>query len=445
MRVKGWRPLRKNGSRFFMESETDLEKKPAIMDERTDHIEHRAPLAGLRVLDLTIAMAGPLCTQRLGEMGAGITKIEAPGGGDFSRHSPMAGITKFGDAVCYVTLNQNKRSLVLDLKSPEGRKTLYRMVAKADVLVQNFRPKVAGKLGIDYKTLSAINPRLVYGSISGFGDQGPMKDRPGQDLLLQSFTGLTLNGGRSGDLPQASPLYMVDVAASHMACEGVLAALVARSITGKGQEVKVSMLAAIMEMQCQEITSYLAAEEPPVRGTSPQVSIYQEPPYGIYKCSEGFLAIAQADLDLLADTLDLPEIKALNASRPATARGAAVAVWRDAIYNAIADRLTSDAAVYWDGLLDLRGIWCAVVNNYDTFLNHAQTRGRLVDVKHPVGGAYKSVAPAIWFSDDPSPRRSPAPLYGADSQAVLESYGFGEGEIAALNQIGAIHVAEGSS
>ncbi len=415
------------------------------MDEQTSQSEHRAPLAGLRVLDLTIAMAGPLCTQRLGEMGAEITKIEAPGGGDFSRHAPMAGITKFGDAVCYITLNQNKRSLVLDLKSKQGRETLYRMVAEADVLVQNFRPRVAGKLGIGYQTLSAINPRLVYGSISGFGDAGPMKDRPGQDLLLQAFSGLTLNGGRSGDLPQASPLYMVDVAASHMACEGVLAALVARSITGKGQEVKVSMLAAIMEMQCQEITSYLAADEPPIRGTTPQVSIYQEPPYGIYKCSEGFLAIAQADLDLLADTLDLPELKAMNASRPATARGAPVAAWRDAIYNAVADRLTSDTAVYWDGLLDPRGIWCTVVNNYGAFLNHAQTRGRLVEVNHPVGGTYKSVAPGIWFSDEPSPRRSPAPRYGADSLPVLESYGFSEREITVLRESGVIHVAGGSS
>ncbi len=165
----------------------------------------KGPLDGLKVLDLTIAMAGPMCTQRLGEMGAEIVKIEAPGGGDFSRHAPMAGVTRFGDAVCFVTLNRMKRSLVLNLKSDEGRAILYRMVAGADVLVQNYRPHVAEKLGIDYATLSAINPRLVVGAITGYGWEGPMKDRPGQDLLLQCFTGLTFNGGVAGGLPAASP------------------------------------------------------------------------------------------------------------------------------------------------------------------------------------------------------------------------------------------------
>src|SRR5690606_2509631 len=196
------------------------------------------PLAGLRVLDLTIALAGPMCSQRLGEMGANIIKIEAPGGGDFSRYSTMAGITKFGDATTFVTLNRNKRSLILDLKAEAGREALYRMVRDADVLIQNFRPRVAGRLGIDYATLSAINPRLVYGSISGYGEDGPLKDRPGQDLLLQSFAGLTLNGGRASELPHPSPLYMVDVSASHLLTEGVLAALVARGVTGRGQEIK---------------------------------------------------------------------------------------------------------------------------------------------------------------------------------------------------------------
>ena len=155
----------------------------------TDHTPpNQGPLTGLKVLDLTIALAGPMCTQRMGEMGADVIKIEAPGGGDFSRYSTMAGVTKFGDATTFVTLNRNKRSLILDLKSDAGRAVLYRMVRDADVLVQNFRPRVAVKLGIDYATLSAINPRLVYGSISGYGEDGPMKDRPGQDLLVQSDT-----------------------------------------------------------------------------------------------------------------------------------------------------------------------------------------------------------------------------------------------------------------
>ncbi|MBT19003.1 MAG: CoA transferase [Candidatus Thioglobus sp.] len=403
---------------------------------------NRAPLDGLRVLDLTIAMAGPLCTQRLGEMGAEVTKIEAPGGGDFSRYAPMAGVTKFGDAICYVTLNQNKKSLVLNLKSEAGRATLYKMVEQADVLVQNYRPRVASKLGIDFETLSAINPRLVYGSINGYGEDGPLKDRPGQDLLLQCFTGLTMNGGRADGLPQASPLYMVDVTASHMVCEGVLAALVARSVTSKGQEVKVTMMGAIMEMQCQEITSYIAADAPPVRGSSPQVSIYQEPPYGIYDCSEGFFAIAQANLDVLSDALALPELAEMKIARPKQSDGVAVANWRDTIYEIIAGRLNENSAKYWDSLLSPLGVWCMVVNDYDAFLNHPQTQNRLVEIEHPVGGKYTAVKSGIQFSQYHSPVISAAPAYGADSEKVLCSFGFTKDEFSKLVQSGAVYYAD---
>ena len=389
----------------------------------------RGPLEGIVVLDLTIAMAGPLCTQRLGEMGATVIKIEAPGGGDFARYAPMAGVTKFGDATCFVTLNRNKKSLVLNLKSDEGRDLFYRLAKQADVLVQNYRPRVAAKLGIDYPTLSAINPRLVYGSISGYGDEGPMKDRPGQDLLLQSFTGLTMNGGEKSGLPHPSPLYMVDVTASHMVCEGVLAGLVARATSGKGQEIKVSMMGAIMEMQTQEITSFLEANKPPVRGQTPQVSIYQEPPYGIYVCREGYLSIAQADLNILADHLDLPDLKQLKTSRPPQTRPDQVAEWRDQIYKIVAAKLAGMPAKHWDGLLSDLGIWCMVVNSYEDFLQHEQASTMIVDMHHSVGGPYKAVAPAIRFSDNPAPSLFQAPLYGADTIEVLSGFGLEKTEI----------------
>lgn len=418
----------------------------AMDEDMNDRVQTgKAPLAGLKVLDLTIAMAGPLCTQRLGEMGADIIKIEAPGGGDFSRHAPMAGVTKFGDAVCYMTLNQNKRSLVLNLKSDEGRAILYRMVEQADVLVQNFRPRVAVKLGIDYKTLSAINPRLVCGAISGYGDEGPMKDRPGQDLLLQSFTGLTMNGGTVDGLPHPSPLYMVDVTASHMVCEGILAALLARATSGRGQEVKVSMMGAILEMQCQEITSYLAADAPPVRGATPQVSVYQEPPYGVYQCKDGHLAIAQADLDNLADALSLPQLSELKAGRPPQADNRAVARWRDEIYDTLSQLLKTETAAHWDEVLSAIGVWCVVVNDYDAFLQHPQARDSLVKLQHPVGGEYTAVSPGIRFSENPDPRLTAAPLYGANSGQILKEFGFSADEVDAFARDGVIHSSEASA
>lgn len=400
------------------------------------------PLSGIRVLDLTIAMAGPLCTQRLAEMGADVIKIEAPGGGDFARHAPMAGVTKFGDAVCFVTLNRNKRSLVLDLKSTEGQEILAGLVRGADVLVQNYRPRAAIKLGIDYATLSAINPRLVYGSISGYGEDGPMKDRPGQDLLLQSFTGLTFNGGTKEGLPQPSPLYMVDVTASHMVCEGVLAALVGRAVSGRGREVKVSMMGAIMEMQCQEVTSFLAAEAPPERGAQPQVSIYQEPPYGIYKCAEGFFSIAQADLDVLAKALVLPDLAALKASRPPQSDAFALTAWRDAIVASVAAKLITAPAQHWDDLLAPLGIWCMVANDYAAFLAHPQAKTLLIEMEHPKGGRYQTVAPGIRFSNQPLPNLTTAPAYGSHSREVLKAEGFPDARIADLLARGVIVEAQ---
>jgi crotonobetainyl-CoA:carnitine CoA-transferase CaiB-like acyl-CoA transferase len=401
-----------------------------IQPQTSSHaMSNTGPLAGLRVLDLTIALAGPMCSQRMGEMGANIIKIEAPGGGDFSRYSTMAGITKFGDATTFVTLNRNKRSLILDLKSDAGREVLYRMVKDADVLIQNFRPRVASKLGIDYATLSAINPKLVYGSISGYGEDGPLKDRPGQDLLLQSFTGLTMNAGRNTELPHPSPLYMVDVSASHQLTEGVLAALVARATTGRGQEIKVTMVSAIMEMQVQELTSYMSSEGPPSRSASPQASIYMEPPYGIYACTDGHLALAQVDLNVLADVIAEPRLKELKAARPKQTDGEKLKQWRDDIYDAVAAKLRTNTVAHWDELLTAAGLWCGPVNDYAAFLAHPQTQRYLTTMTHSKGGEYRTVAPAIRFSGDPTPPLRSSPRYGEHSREILLEAGFAVAEV----------------
>jgi crotonobetainyl-CoA:carnitine CoA-transferase CaiB-like acyl-CoA transferase len=307
------------------------------------------------------------------------------------------------------------------------------MVEQADVLVQNFRPRVATRLAIDYATLSAINPRLVYGSISGYGDEGPLKDRPGQDLLVQSFTGLTMNAGRASGLPHPSPLYMVDVSASHLLTEGVLAALVARATTSRGQEIKVSMVSAIMEMQVQELTSFMATEAPPTRSESPQVSIWMEPPYGIYACrGGGHLALAQTDLDVLADVIHVPVLKTLKASRPPQVESRALMRWRDDIYDAVAARLIEDTAENWDALLTGHGIWCGLVNDYETFLAHPQTQRYLTTMTHSRGGEYRTVAPAIRFSGDPDPTLFGSPRYGEHSRQILLEAGFAPAEVEKL-------------
>src|SRR5690348_3679504 len=180
-------------------------------------------LSGYRVLDCTIAMAGPFAAQRLGDLGADVIKIEPPTG-EWQRHVSAGGARGNRVNVSFLSLNRNKRSLAIDLKNPEGRAVLLDLVRSADVFLQNYRPGVAERLGVDYETLRAINPRIVYVSMSGYGETGPYRDRPGQDLLLQAMSGAMLSSGRAGDPPLPAGQYLVDAVTAYTAFEGALAA-----------------------------------------------------------------------------------------------------------------------------------------------------------------------------------------------------------------------------
>lgn len=401
----------------------------ATLAQLADRSGRAGPLAGVRVLDLTLAMAGPMSTQRLGELGADVIKIEAPGGGDFSRHWRMGEISSFGDALPYVTLNRNKRSMVLDLKSASGRAIFYRLVATADAVVVNYRPGVTKRLGIDYSELRRHNLRLVYVSITGYGEDGPMMARPGQDLLVQAFTGLTFNGGSKAGLPQASPAYMVDTVASHQATEAVLAGLYGRGQEGEGAAYTVDLMRAVMEMQVQEITAALVLGQTMPRSRSPQTSIWMEPPYGIYRTLDGFLAIAQADLDILANVLEEPRLAQRKTQRPTQSDIVALNDWRDDIYELVQDRLVGASAAAWDQQLSAVGVWCGVAQDYDAFLRHEQARGALVEVDHPAHGRYWTVAPGIRQVDAAPFQVRPAPAYGADTAAILGELGYSDVEI----------------
>src|ERR1700761_559601 len=218
-------------------------------------------LSGYRVLDCTIAMAGPFAAQRLGDLGADVIKIEPPAG-EWQRHVSAGGARGNRVNVSFLSLNRNKRSLAIDLKKPEGRAVLLDLVRSADVFLQNYRPGVAERLGVDYETLRAINPRLVYVSMSGYGETGPYRDRPGQDPLLPAGQ------------------YLVDAVTAYTAFEGALAALLHRERTGEGQLVKVNMLDAIVTMQMQELSVFTVGHKPQVRSAEPHAHVYIRAPYG---------------------------------------------------------------------------------------------------------------------------------------------------------------------
>lgn len=396
------------------------------------------PLDGLLVLDLTLALAGPLCTQRLGDMGATIIKIEGPKRGDFTRSAPMRDVWLGGDTTAYLSLNRNKQSLAIDLKSTEGQELFYRLVAKADAVVQNFRPGVAERLGVSFDRLQQVNPRIVYVSISGYGDKGPMIDRPGQDLLVQSFSGTTFTAGTAEGLPHASPIYIVDVAASHNACEAVLAGLIQRDRTGRGVEAKVSLLAAVLEVQIQEITTFLTTGRNGARGTAPYASAWMEPPYGIYKTRDGHIAIAQSSLQTIADVLQSPALAELAAARPAVEDGDALQRWRDSIYPLLGSLLDDVETEPTIERLHAAGVWCGPVLDYAQLAQHRQAESLFRDVIHPRAGTIRTLAPAIRFSTDPEPRLRPAPDLGQHTNDILHAIGLSSSDISRLRSEGVV-------
>ena len=210
-------------------------------------------LDGYRVLDLSVAMAGPLAAMRLGDLGADVIKVE-PVTGEWQRHTAAGGATGNEINASFLSLNRNKRSLAVNLKSPEGRDLVHELATTSDVFLQNYRPGVAARLGVDYETISAINPEIVYVSISGYGESGPYVGRPGQDVLVQAMTGALHSAGKEGEAPQPGPYFVADAITAYSAFEGALAALLHRERTGEGQLVQVNMLDAMIAMQMQELS-----------------------------------------------------------------------------------------------------------------------------------------------------------------------------------------------
>jgi crotonobetainyl-CoA:carnitine CoA-transferase CaiB-like acyl-CoA transferase len=396
------------------------------------------PLSGIKVLDLTLALAGPLCTQRLADMGAEVVKIESPGRLDFTRGALMRDVRLGGESMCYLSVNRNKRSILIDLKTGDGQALFRRMAAQADVVIQNMRPGAAERLGITFDALREANPRIVYVAISGYGDEGPMVARPGQDLLVQAFSGTTFNAGTTEGLPHPAPIYVVDVAASHNACEAILAGIIQHDRFGVPVEAKVSLLAAVLEIQIQEITTHMTTGRTGLRGKAPYASTYMEPPYGIFPTADGHIAIAQSDLGVIAKVLGSAALADLAGRRPDPDDVEALQVWRDAVYPLVAEALkdteTEDAVTR----LDAAGVWCGPVQDYDGLIAHPQSRGLFVTIDHPRAGPIRTLAPPIRLSTQTAGPMTGAPAAGEHTRSVLQDYGLSPAEVEGLFSKGVV-------
>lgn len=345
-----------------------------------------APLEGVKVVDFSQFLSGPYCSLRLLDLGAEVLKVENPEGGDLTRRLYLSAARIGEDSTLFHAINRGKQSITLDLKCPDGRAQAHDLIKSADIVIQNFRPGVAERLGLGFSDLSKDCPKLIYGSISGYGPDGPWANLPGQDLLVQARSGvLWLSGDRdSGPVPIGIPLADI-MAGAHLA-HGVLAALFRRERCGTGALVETSLLEAMVDVQFEFLTTYLNnGRKPPVRSVSGSANGYQPAPYGLYETSDGHIALAMGDITILADVLELPQLKDL-CSGGAGEPGFAL---RDEIQATVADRLKSENSGSIESLLTGRGVWCAKVLTWEEMFSSPTFKS--LDLVHTCVGGEKLV------------------------------------------------------
>lgn len=388
-------------------------------------------LSGIRVLDCTVAMAGPFASQRLGDLGADVIKIE-PVKGEWQRHI-SAGNGKRRINASFLSLNRNKRSLAIDLKSKEGRRAVHKLAETGDVFVQNYRPHVAEKLGLDYKTLSAINPRLVYVSMSGYGTTGPYAAKPGQDLLLQGLAGSMFSGGRKGEPPLPAPQYVVDATTAYCAFEAVLAGLFHRERTGEGQLIEVNMLDAAITFQMQEISVFTLDGIRQQRTDEAHAHVYIRAPYGVFETQDGYVAIAFPPMAKLAELFKEKRLEGLVDAVDTFEK-------RDFIHQVVAENAKTWKREELLAAMAAVDIWAGPVQDYDGVLADPQVKvnGTFVEYEHPSEGKLKTPGFPIRFSKTPSKVTRGAPAVGEHTREILGALGYSEAEVRDLRDRGIV-------
>lgn len=320
------------------------------------------PLEGLLVLDFSQFLAGPVAALRLADLGARVIKIERPGVGDIGRTLAFAGRTLDGDTVSFHAMNRNKESVTADLKNPDDLAYVRELVARADVVIQNFRPGVMERIGLDYASVKELNPSIVYASASGYGDEGPWRDRPGQDLLAQSIAGLPWLSGSRHDGPVPLGLSIADHLLSCHIAQGVTALLVRRFRTGKGGLVQSSLLEAVLDLQFELLSTKLNDDTIQVqRHGEHSAHAFLAAPYGTYPTSDGHLALAMNPIPELGRLLELPALEALTDPQDAWDR-------QEEIEGILAARFATGTTAHWLGILDAADVWCAPVLTLDELL-----------------------------------------------------------------------------
>jgi len=402
------------------------------------------PLAGVRVVDMTKVLAGPLCTQYLGDLGAEIIKIEAPDGDDTRRWPPFHEDPDDGSTTgtVFLSVNRNKRSICLDIKSADGLAIAQKLIAEADVLVESNSTGVMQRLGLDYNTLRKDNPRLIYCSISGYGRSGPLQNGKGYDLILQAFCGIMQMTGVPGGPPIRTPLSPVDQATGLNAQSGILAALFAREKTGAGNYIEASLFETALALLGFNLQRSWK------RGTSPEKSGSGHEslcPYMVFKAADGDILIGVANDSLwrkFCHAVERPDLEADERFKTNALRVKHYDLTNEIVQDIMATRTIAE----WLSLLSELGVPSAPVNTALEVLDHPQTAARqmVLEYTHPQFGPMKGIANPILYGGVPRAVDMPPPALGQDSAVILQELGFSEAEVSDLLRRQVVHVSNKS-
>jgi crotonobetainyl-CoA:carnitine CoA-transferase CaiB-like acyl-CoA transferase len=397
------------------------------------------PLKGLKVIDLSHIMAGPACSMLLADMGADVIKVERIPDGDDSRR--MVPPTIVDQSSAFLIMNRNKRGIALDLRSETGRNVLSRLLKNADVLIENFRRGTPEQMGLGYDTVHALNPRLIYCSISGFGRTGPYADRGGFDLVAQGMSGLmSITGEGPGHPPVKVGAPVTDITAGILACVGILAALHSRESTGKGQMVDTSLFeAGIVQTYWHSAMCFATGRAPGPMGTAHPLNA----PYQAFPTSDGWVTVGAANQGnwlRLLDALEAPELRddarfSTNANRMRNL---------EALTASLTPLFKRRSSAEWLHRLEQSGVPAGPVLKVGEMHADPQAIARemILETLHPTAGPVKAIGLPIKFSDTPGGVRRAAPLFGQDTREVLREYGFADAEIDELTAQGAIQMPD---
>jgi CoA:oxalate CoA-transferase len=355
------------------------------------------PLEGLRVLDFSQFLAGPSCALRLADLGADVIKVERPDGGDLCRGLLLADQTFEGDSALFHTINRRKRSFAADLKAPDDLARVRQLIERADVMIHNFRPGVMERIGLDAAGVMALNPRIVYAAVTGYGEDGPWRDKPGQDLLVQSLSGLAwLTGDARADgsgPPVPTGVSLIDVITGAHLVQGILATLLRRGVTGRGGRVDVSLLESALDLQFEPFTAFLNGD--------------------------GFMAVSMTPMDRLAALIGSDALAALAADRAGWFRN------RDALKQQLQQDLLAQDSAHWLAILEPAGVWCADVLRWPQLAAHPAfaALGMTQTIRSASGAAMRTTRCPIRIDGRRLYSEQGAPRLGADTEAIARELG----------------------